>query len=204
MDWTPQKTVDLVHKAQAGDSSALDALIERYLPRIEKRVRSKMRRRNIGYLESSDVVQEVLLSTIQGIQTFEHKSERAFEKWVSKILVRQIQQDVRYFRTAKRDLSAEHPSGAPSQSRPDWSPPSPQQGPATKAEYQELVELATECKSRLTTRQKEILERRDLLEDWDSIATELNFPSIQAARTFHSKAKSALMNEIKKSHDRKT
>ena len=60
-----EATLELVGAAQKGDRSALEALFERYLPRVRQIVALRMGRRLNQVVEFDDIAQDVLLKVFQ-------------------------------------------------------------------------------------------------------------------------------------------
>ncbi len=75
----------LIERAQAGDRSAFDGLVDRYrerlLGQIEARLGSKVRAR----IEAEDVLQETLTRADQSIEKFRYQGEESFYSWLGTI-----------------------------------------------------------------------------------------------------------------------
>jgi len=80
-----QKTQELVALAKAGDESALSRLYRAYAERVRWMVRLRMGRQLRSKLESMDLVQEVLIRALSGLEDFTYKDEGDFVRWLSKI-----------------------------------------------------------------------------------------------------------------------
>lgn len=76
-------TLRLVHAAQAGESQALNALFERYLPRTRRIVACRMGWRLAQLEDHEDLVQAALLRVFEGFDRFEARSEAAFRHWLA-------------------------------------------------------------------------------------------------------------------------
>ncbi|MBI4606734.1 MAG: sigma-70 family RNA polymerase sigma factor [Planctomycetes bacterium] len=79
-------TLNLVRAAQGGDSAALERLFARCLPRVRQIVALRMGRRLREMLEIEDLVQEVLLKVLKGLERFEQRSEGGFSNWLAKLV----------------------------------------------------------------------------------------------------------------------
>lgn len=102
-----RETIHLVHRAKAGEDAALNLLLERYLQRILRIVRSRLGPKLRGKMESMDVVQEVMMRAIKGFENFELKDEAAFLHWISKLVQNQIRDVADYHHAEKRDMNRE-------------------------------------------------------------------------------------------------
>jgi RNA polymerase sigma-70 factor (ECF subfamily) len=88
-------TADLVKAAQEKDRQALEALFERYLPRVRQIVALRVGRRLRQMDELEDIAQEALLGIFQALPGFEHRSEGTFRNWVARCVEREILHHVR-------------------------------------------------------------------------------------------------------------
>ena len=79
-----EKTLVLVNSAQKGDRRALEALFERYLPRVQRIVALRLGWKLSQFATVEDIAQEVLLKAFQGLERFEESSEGGFLNWLSR------------------------------------------------------------------------------------------------------------------------
>ena len=70
-----QKTRELVALAMGGDETALNRLYGAYAERVRWMVRFRMGRQLRSKLESMDLVQEVLIHALGGLEDFSYKDE---------------------------------------------------------------------------------------------------------------------------------
>ena len=92
---------DLLEGARRGDRSAVDALFERLFPWLRRRARGRLPRWARGALDTSDVVQEVLLHTLRRISGFESSSSVAFRAYLLRAVDHRIRDEMR--RVGRRD-----------------------------------------------------------------------------------------------------
>jgi RNA polymerase sigma-70 factor, ECF subfamily len=78
------KTIYLVSRAQKGDQQALDGLLRRYLPVVEFIVSMRMGKKLQEFADQGDVVQEVLIDVLQGIERFSFRTDGSFKNWLSR------------------------------------------------------------------------------------------------------------------------
>ena len=78
-----QPTIQLVRHAKAGDKRSLEALFERYLPRVRQIVALRLRKTLRELDDVEDLVQESLLVIFKNLHAFENRSEGSFRNWVS-------------------------------------------------------------------------------------------------------------------------
>lgn len=97
----------LLAEARAGDPIALQRLLERGRDRLRARVRERMGAALRARIDGSDILQSTYIEVVQGIQSFEGKTESDFSGWVATILENNIRNKVRYFQAAKRSRDRE-------------------------------------------------------------------------------------------------
>ena len=101
----------LVARARNGQTEALDQLLGRYRHFISLMVRARFRGgRMAARVDSSDIVQDVLLRVADHIETFEGMDQTAFEAWLRRIAEREVLRQVdRHLGAARRDAGRERP-----------------------------------------------------------------------------------------------
>jgi RNA polymerase sigma-70 factor (ECF subfamily) len=68
---------DLLRRAQAGDQQALNALIQRYIPRLRVWARGRVPRAARGFTDTQDVVQETIIAALRNLPRIEVTGEAA-------------------------------------------------------------------------------------------------------------------------------
>jgi RNA polymerase sigma-70 factor (ECF subfamily) len=164
-------TSDLLHRAKSGDSAALDALIARYLPRLERWARGRLPRHARSLLDTSDLVHETLLRVIQGLDRIEVRGPGGFQAYVRNALLNRIRDEVRW--AARRP----GPDGVP-ETLPDSAP-----SPIENAIGGEVLDHYERALAELTEEERELLHLRiELAFDYQEIAAMTGRPSRDAAR----------------------
>ena len=109
---------ELLRRARRGDRSAVDALFVRMFPWLRKRTRGRLPGWARGVLDTSDVVQDVLLHTIRRISGFESTSSIAFRAYLLRAVDHRIRDEMRRVgrRGTRGDLTEADlpPAGDPS------------------------------------------------------------------------------------------
>ena len=100
-------TQNLVALAKSGDESAQDQLYKVYGPRILWLVRLRMGKELRSRLESVDIVQDVLVSTLKDLQNFTYKNEGDFIRWISRITENRLCDNLNRLHAVKRDIRRE-------------------------------------------------------------------------------------------------
>jgi RNA polymerase sigma factor (sigma-70 family) len=102
-------TGELVERAKRGDRSALDTLMERYQPRLVRWATGRLPSYARSLLDTSDLVQETLVRTVERLRDIESPGPGAFEGYVRRAVLNRIQDQVRWAR--RRPSSHEFPEG---------------------------------------------------------------------------------------------
>lgn len=95
-------TSSLVDAIQRGDVRAQEQLFERYVPRVRQMVALRLGK-PVADLPShaDDIVQQTLLSALQNLSEFEHRSEGAFHAWIARIVENTLKNEHRSQRSGK-------------------------------------------------------------------------------------------------------
>ena len=100
-------TLNLVRQAKAGENNALNLLLDRYVQRVLRIERMRLGVKLRGRMESMDVVQEVMMRVIKGLENFEPKDEAAFLHWISQLVQNEIRALADYHGAEKRNTNKE-------------------------------------------------------------------------------------------------
>jgi RNA polymerase sigma factor (sigma-70 family) len=97
-----QSSLTLLELARAGDHAALEALITRYLPRLQRWASGRLPRWARDLAETQDLVQEALFQTFTKIERFEPRGEGALQAYLRQAILNRIRDELR---RAKRGLT---------------------------------------------------------------------------------------------------
>jgi RNA polymerase sigma-70 factor (ECF subfamily) len=92
----------LLARAQAGDRAALDSLIARYLPRLQRWATGRLPRWARDVADTQDLVQETLFHAFAKIDTFEWRGEGALFAYLRQAILNRIREELR--RAKRRPL----------------------------------------------------------------------------------------------------
>jgi RNA polymerase sigma-70 factor (ECF subfamily) len=102
--------LDLLERAKAGDSMALDALIGRYLPRLRRWAKGRLPGWARDLADTQDLVQETVTQAFKRIDQFEPRGEGALQAYLRQALINRIRSEIR--RVGRRPQSDELDSQA--------------------------------------------------------------------------------------------
>jgi RNA polymerase sigma factor (sigma-70 family) len=105
MDVTPEPTVVLIHQVRAGDRSARERLMQRFLPALRNWAHGRLPRHARDLHETDDLVQLTLVRALDKIGDFESLGPGSFLAYLRQILLNQVRDEIR--RQQRRPLSTE-------------------------------------------------------------------------------------------------
>jgi RNA polymerase sigma-70 factor (ECF subfamily) len=181
---------DLVLRANRGERQALNTLMARYLPRLQRWAHGRLPPAARSALQTQDLVQETLKDVIEHLPSFEPRHEGAFQGYVRTTLWNKI-----------RDLARQHSRRGPSvQLDPDlpakdWSPLDLAVGRETLDRYEAALECLRPDDKAL------IVARIEMGLPYPEMAAMFEKPSVAAVHMAVSRALVKLAEEM--AHERK-
>jgi RNA polymerase sigma-70 factor (ECF subfamily) len=100
-------TVELLQLAQQGDQQALERVMQRYLPRLQRWARGRLPDYARSLVDTSDLVQETFSRTLHGLKNLEVGNAGGFESYVRQSVLNGIKDQIR--RASIRPRSAQEP-----------------------------------------------------------------------------------------------
>lgn len=164
-------TTDLLRLAKQGEPRAMEQLMARYLPRLQRWACGRLPMHARSLLDTADLVQETLLRVMQGLDRIEVRSPGAFQAYVRQAVLNRIRDEARW--AGRRP----GPDGVP-ETLPDRSP-----SPLENAIGAEMLERYERGLASLDEEDRQLLHLRIELDfDYQEIATMTSRPSRDAAR----------------------
>jgi RNA polymerase sigma-70 factor (ECF subfamily) len=181
---------DLVLRANRGEAQALEALMARYLPRLQRWAHGRLPAAARGALQTQDLVQDTLMHVIQRLPSFNPRHEGAFQGYVRTTLWNRIRDLARHHsRTGARvPLEADVPAD-------DWSPLDLAVGRETLDRYEAALERLRPDDKAL------IVARIEMGLPYPEMAVMFEKPSVAAVHMAVSRALVKLAEEM--AHERK-
>jgi len=178
-------TFDLVERAKAGDSDALNHLFARFLPSLRRWASGRLPRWTRDLMDTDDLVQETVVRAVKRINRFESRHEGALQAYLRQAVVNRIRDEVRRARRSPTpdalDDNAADPGASPLEE-------------AIGAEAMERYEAALE---RLRPEEREaIVTRVEMDGSYQDVAKALGKPSADAARMAVTRALLRLAQEM--------
>jgi len=178
-------TFDLVERAKAGDSNALNDLFARYLPSLRRWASGRLPRWTRDVMDTDDLVQETVVRAVRRMDRFESRHEGALQAYLRQAVVNRIRDEVR---RAKR---------APVSELLDDNAADPSASPLENAIGLEALERYEAALDRLRPEEREaIVARVEMDGSYQDVARALGKPSADAARMAVSRALLRLAEEM--------
>ncbi len=108
MDTDPESSVELLERAKAGDSEALDRLLGRYLPRLRRWASGRLPHWARDLSDTEDLVQDTVVRTLRHIDGFHAQREGALQAYLRQAVMNRIRDELR---RASRRRSAQGTGG---------------------------------------------------------------------------------------------
>lgn len=180
-------SLTLLERARAGDQAAVEALIARYLPRLQRWATGRLPRWARDTAETQDLVQETLFRTFKRIEKFEPRGEGALQAYLRQAILNRIREELR---RAKRQ---------PARTELDPQAPVDARSPLEEAIGQEALDRYERALARLRPEDRELVVARiELGYTNQEIAELLNKPTANAARMATERAIVRLAREMGK------
>lgn len=185
VDARDERTLDLLTRARAGDREAVDRLIGRFLPSLDRWARGRMPQWARDLADTSDIVQETLVRTFQRIEAFDHRGEGALQAYLRQAVMNRIRDEIRKATVRKVE------PGIPDEVE------DPGLSPLDAAIGSETVERYETALGRLREEEREVIVARiELGCTYAEIASATSKPSADAARMAVGRALARLSEEM--------
>ncbi|MCC7169544.1 MAG: sigma-70 family RNA polymerase sigma factor [Planctomycetes bacterium] len=195
----PQRSLELLARAQGGDRQALEDLLARYQDRLRRIVRIQLGAKLRRHCDSMDIVQNTFKAALPKIGDLQPRSAASLLQWLAMIATNQLRDVHDHWTTKKRDAQREVRLDAdPNEGELGLDPADPNASPAEHASMREIRELLDDEVAALPDDQRRVVLLRDYCgEEWDHIAAELGRENPHAARQLHQRAWIRLRQALK-------
>src|SRR5829696_2740712 len=111
-----QPTVELIIRARGGDSAAIDAILQRCLPRLKRWAHGRLPAAARGMLDTGDLVQDAAMHALRRLDTFEPRHVGAMQAYLRMSVLNHIRDEVRRVvrHSAAVELTDDHDAEATS------------------------------------------------------------------------------------------
>ncbi len=186
MEQNGESSFELLQRARQGDSGALNTLLERHLPRLRRWASGRLPRHARDSVDTDDLVQETVVSTLRRIEGLEYQREGALQAYMRQALMNRIRDRIR--RANRRPTSVRLHDQMEDD---ELSPLDEAIGHQAVERYEAALQLLDEAD------REAIVGRLELGCDYTELAQALNKPSPDAARMAVSRAMLRLAERMK-------
>jgi RNA polymerase sigma factor (sigma-70 family) len=179
------RTVDLIARAKAGDTEALDQLCTRFLPSLRRWASGRLPRHARSLMDTDDLVQETVIRAVKRLDAFEPRHDGALQAYLRQAVMNRIRDEVR---RAVR---------SPAETGLDDRLSDVAASPLDIAIGAEAVSRYDAALARLRPEEREaVIARIEMAGSYHQLATALGKPSADAARMAVSRALVRLAEEM--------
>lgn len=180
-----ESSFELIQKAKSGDRSALELLLERYRPRLQRWCSGRLPQYARDFTDTDDIVQEALVGLVRTFDTFDYRGEWSVQAYLRRAATNRIRDELR--RHVGRPQSAELP---PDIETSELSPLEQAMGLEAFSRYKSSLEALTD------TEREAVIARVELGCSHQEVMQLLGKPTPDAARVFVARALEKLANEM--------
>jgi RNA polymerase sigma-70 factor (ECF subfamily) len=180
------RSLDLLARARAGDQSALNELLSRYLPRLQRWATGRLPGWARDLADTQDLVQEALVRAFKGMERFEARGEGALAAYLRQAVLNRIRDEIRRVkrRPEREELEDRPTSGA---------------SPLELAIGMEALERYERALARLRDADREaVVAAVEMSYTPDELARVLGKPTANAARVAVARALGRLAEEMRR------
>jgi RNA polymerase sigma-70 factor (ECF subfamily) len=184
-----ESSLDLIERAKVGDTHALELLVARYLPRLQRWAHGRLPASARDLAETQDLVQETVFKAFKQIDRFDVRGEGALQGYLRQALVNRIRDEIRRVnrRAEAVELDPHLQDEAPS--------------PLEQAIGREALERYEQALNRLRPDDREVIVGRiELGLTHEELAEATGKPSANAARMAVERALFRLAKEMRGPH----
>ena len=111
-----ESSFGLVQRVKAGDASALNRLMSRYLPRLRRWTRRRLPTWARDLAETEDLVQETLLNAVRNLPAFEMRHDLSLQAYMKRAARNRVNDEIKRARRhlPPTALDPDHVAGEPS------------------------------------------------------------------------------------------
>jgi RNA polymerase sigma factor (sigma-70 family) len=180
-----ESSIDLLRRAQAGDGAALEVLLTRYRPRLQRWAHRRLPNWARGIADTDDLIQETVVRAIRNLRDFVAIGESGFQNYLRSAIANAIRDEIRKAR--KR----------PSFDALDPSIPTDAPSPLEQAVGHLRLERYENALTRLSPEERDaVVARLEFGFTHVELASALGKRTPDAARKLCRKAVARLLNEM--------
>ena len=166
-----ESTVELLQLAKDGNQEALDRLFQRCIPALRRWARGRLPQSARGMLETSDVVQDAVVSAMRHLEAFESRHQGALLAYLREAVMNRI-----------RDVIRQHQRRPASADLPDDLKDEATSALERAIGAEEMARYETALQRLKASDREAIIGRLEMQYSYEELAVALNKPTPDAAR----------------------
>ncbi len=166
-----ESTVELLQLAKDGNQEALDRLFQRCIPALRRWARGRLPQSARGMLETSDVVQDAVVSAMRHLDAFESRHQGALLAYLREAVMNRI-----------RDVIRQHQRRPASADLPDDLKDEATSALERAIGAEEMARYETALQRLKASDREAIIGRLEMQYSYEELAVALNKPTPDAAR----------------------
>jgi RNA polymerase sigma factor (sigma-70 family) len=187
-----ETTITLLERVRAGDPDALEQLITRCLPRLQRWAQGRLPQSARGLVDTQDLVQDTILSSLRQLRRFEVRGEGALHAYLRQALLNRVRDEIR--RGTRRGIHVELESGIPAAGV----------SPLEQAIGRDAIERYERALTRLRPTDREaIILRLEFGYSYEQVMHALEKPSVPTTRKAVERAVLRLASEMDADRNRR-
>lgn len=183
----PESSIHLLARIREGDADALNRLIARHLPPLQRWATGRLPRGVRDLRDTGDLVQETVIQAVKHLNHFEYRRDGALQAYLRQAVYNRVRMEIRRARSrpARTELDAEHAASGAS--------------PLEAAVGREAVERYERALAKLKAEDREaVITKMELDCSYAELARVLGKSSPDAARMAVGRALLRLAEEMKR------
>jgi RNA polymerase sigma factor (sigma-70 family) len=167
----PESSFDLLQRVRSGDADALNRLLQRYIPALNRWARGRLPHWARDLSDTQDLVQDTVLQALKHLNTFRPERAGALQAYLRQALMNRIRDELR--RANRRPPPVELPEAMAAHGA----------SPLEEAVGDEALDQYEKALAGLRQQEREaIIARIELGQTYEEVAAILGKPSAEAAR----------------------
>jgi len=176
LTFSEETSLSLLARAQGGDAVAMEALMGRYLPRLQRWASGRLPRHSRRLLDTDDLVQDALVNTLRLLDGFQPRHDGALMAYLREAVANRIRMELR------------RPAQESSPLEPDLLPSNGDSPLQSVLDSEALARYERALGALDEDDRAAIVSRFEMGLSYEALARAMNRPSAEAARKLADRA----------------
>jgi RNA polymerase sigma factor (sigma-70 family) len=176
LTFSEETSLSLLSRAQGGDDVAMEALVGRYLPRLQRWASGRLPKHGRRLIDTDDLVQDALLNTFRRLDEFRPRHDGALMAYLREAVANRIRMELR------------RPAPETSSFEPDLLPSDADSPLQSVLDREALARYERALAALDEDDRAAIVSRFEMGLSYEALARAMNRPSAEAARKLADRA----------------